>query len=559
MPSVPSDIEIARASTPRPIEEIAAGLDLDPARIDPYGRDKAKIPLDVVASLDARPDGRLVLVTAINPTPAGEGKTTTTVGLGDALARLGRRAMICLREPSLGPCFGMKGGAAGGGYAQVVPMEDINLHFTGDAHAVGIAHNLLAAAIDNHLHHGNALGIDPRRLLWPRVLDLNERALRDVVVGLGGLGNSVPRETGFVITAASEVMAALCLARSLEDLRARLGRMIVGQSYDRAWLTAADLNVAGAMTVLLKDALAPNLVQSLEGTPAFVHGGPFGNIAHGCNSVVATRAALKLADYTVTEAGFGADLGAEKFFDIKCRSAGLEPDACVLVATVRALKHHGGVGRGALEAPDPGSVARGLPHLRQHVENLWRFGMPVVVAVNVFAGDTSEEIDVVLRAADDLTVPVVRADHWEKGGEGALELARAVVERVEAGKADLHLLYPDELPPLDKVRRICRQIYRADDIIADTTLRKRIRALQDRGFGDLPICMAKTQASFSTDPHLRGTPRHFDVPLRDVQVCAGAGFVLVLTGEILRMPGLPRRPAAEDIDVDEHGEVVGLF
>ncbi len=555
----PSDIEIAREAKLLPIEEVAARLDISADDLVPYGRNKAKVALSLLPRLEGRPQAKLVLVTAISPTPAGEGKTTTTVGLGDALNRIGKRTVVCLREPSLGPCFGMKGGAAGGGRAQVVPMEDINLHFTGDFHAIGMAHNLLAAMVDNHIHQGNVLGIDPRRVTWKRVLDNNDRALRDIVRGLGGIGNSRPRESGFEITAASEVMAAFALAVSLVDLRERLGRIEVGRTFSREPVTAADIGAQGAMTTLLKDALAPNLVQTLENNPAFVHAGPFGNIAHGCNSVLATRMALGLSDYTLTEAGFGADLGAEKFFDIKCRAAGLRPDAAVLVATIRALKFQAGVELSALSTPDPQAVERGIEHLEKHVENVRRFGVPVLVCINEFVGDHPDELDVLLRAAERIDAKVVGSRHWEHGGAGAEDLARALVETVDQGKADFRPLYPDHSSLLAKVKRIAREVYGADDIIADSKLRARFHALEERGFGHLPICMAKTQYSFSTDPALKGRPRGFDIPLRDVELRAGAGFVLVLTGSILTMPGLPKVPAANAIDVDGEGRVVGLF
>jgi formate--tetrahydrofolate ligase len=558
-PDQTHDIDIARAARLLPIDEVAGELGVGPDELAPYGRHKAKVSLGLLERLEDGPSGRLVLVTAINPTPAGEGKTTTTVGLGDALNRLGKRAVICLREPSLGPCFGVKGGAAGGGRAQVVPMEDINLHFTGDFHAVTTAHNLLAAMVDNHLHHGNALGLDARRLSWKRTIDLNDRALRDVVVGLGGTGNSVPRETGFEITAASEVMAVLTLASSLADLRERLGRIVVGRSFDKRPVTAADLHAQGAMTALLKDALAPNLVQTLENNPAFVHGGPFGNIAHGCNSLVATRLALKLGEYVVTEAGFGSDLGGEKFFDIKCRVGDLRPDAAVVVATVRALKCQAGVPRADLGRPDPEAVARGLDHLARHVENVRRFGVPALVCLNAFTSDSDEETAVVLGAAASLGVEVVRSDHWQRGGEGAEDLARAVVALAESGKADFRPLYPDSEPLMAKIKRVVREVYGADDVIADTRLRQKLRDLEAAGHGHLPVCLAKTQYSLSTDPKLLGRPRSFDVPLRDVELRAGAGFVLVLTGDVLTMPGLPRVPAADDIDVDPQGRITGLF
>jgi len=559
MTSYPSDLDIARAATLRPMHEIGAKLGLSAEELEPYGRTKAKVPLSVLDRVAGKPQGKLILVTAVSPTPAGEGKTTTTVGLGDGLNRLGKQTTLCLREPSLGPCFGMKGGAAGGGKAQVVPMEDINLHFTGDFHAITSAHNLLAAALDNHIHHGNELGIDPRRVSWTRVLDLNERALRDIVVGLGGLGNSVPRETGFEITAASEVMAVFALASDLQDLKARLGRLRVALTYDKQPVTAADLNMHGAMTALLRDALAPNLVQTLEGNPAFVHAGPFGNIAHGCNSLVATRMSLGLSDYTVTEAGFGADLGAEKFFDIKCRVGELRPDATVLVATVRALKHQGGAALKGLGDEHPEALAAGIEHMEKHVENLLRYGVPVIVCVNAFVTDRPEEIATLLAAGERLGVPVVRSDHWARGGEGALELAQAVIDAVESGVADFVPLYSDELGLVDKVRRIAQEVYGADDIVAEPRLLNAFKRLEDEGHGGLPICMAKTQYSFSTDPKLLGRPRGFDVPLRDVVLKAGAGFVLVLTGDILTMPGLPKVPSAEAMDVDAEGRIVGLF
>ncbi len=556
---VPSDIDVARAAHMLPIAEVAARLGITADELRPYGHDKAKVDRRVFEDRKDGPDGKLVLVTAINPTPAGEGKTTTTVGLGDALNRIGRRTAICLREPSLGPCFGMKGGAAGGGYAQVVPMEDINLHFTGDFHAIGMAHNLLAAAIDNHIHQGNALGIDPRRVTWKRTIDLNDRALRDIVIGLGGPTHSMPRETGFEITAASEVMAIFCLAESLADLRERLGKIIIGHTYDRKPVPAAELGVQGAMTALLRDALAPNLVQTLENNPAFVHGGPFANIAHGCNSVAATRLALKLADVVVTEAGFGADLGAEKFFDIKCRSAGLRPDAVVIVATIRALKLQGGAKQKELDHPAPKTLERGIGNLARHVESVRGFGLPLVVAINKFTGDTDEEVATVERAASELGAKAVRADHWAHGGAGAEDLAREVARLLDEETPAFELLYPDDVPLLDKVRTICQRVYGAEDIVADTKLRARFRKLDAEGFGHMPICMAKTQYSLSTDPDLKGRPKNFHVPLRDIEVRAGAGFLLVLTGSILTMPGLPRRPSAESIDVDEQGEIVGLF
>jgi len=555
----PSDIEIAQAAVLQPIRDIAAKLDIDDADLVPYGHDKAKISRGLRHRLADKPDGKLVLVTAINPTKAGEGKTTTTVGLGDALARLGQRSMICLREPSLGPCFGMKGGAAGGGRAQVVPMEDINLHFTGDFHAISMAHNLLAAAIDNHIHQGNKLGLDPRRITWKRTIDLNERALRDIVIGLGGVGNSMPRESGFEITAASEIMAIFCLADSLADLKERLGRIHIGRTFDRKLVEAKELNVHGAMTALLRDAFSPNLVQTLEGNPAFVHGGPFGNIAHGCNSVSATKLALKLADVVVTEAGFGADLGAQKFFDIKCRSSGLKPDGAVIVATIRALKLQGGASDKELLERSDKTLARGVSNLAAHIESVKGYGLPVIVALNAFVTDHDEEIAIVAKEVEALGATLVRSDHWAKGGEGAEDLGRAVVDMLEKGGADFELLYKDDIPLIDKARTIAQRTYGAEDIVANTKLRKQFRKLDDEGFGHLPICMAKTQYSLSTDPKLMGRPKNFHVPLREVKVCNGAGFVLVVTGEIMTMPGLPRVPAANSIDVDEDGRITGLF
>jgi len=555
----PSDIEIAREAVLKPIGEIAAGLGIEDENLVPYGHNKAKVSLDLCREVEKREPGKLVLVTAISPTPAGEGKTTTSVGLGDALNRVGKKTALCLREPSLGPCFGMKGGAAGGGYAQVVPMEDINLHFTGDMHAISMAHNLLAAMIDNHIHQGNALGIDVRKIAWRRVVDLNDRALRQVVVGLGGTGNSVPRETGFDITAASEVMAIFALSRSLEDLRERLGRIVVAHTRSGDAITAGDLNAQGAMTTLLRDALAPNLVQTLENNPAFIHGGPFGNIAHGCSSLIATRLAQGLAEYTVTEAGFGSDLGAEKFFNIKCRVGELRPDAAVLVATVRALKSQGGAKLKELGNEDVGAVEKGLDHLQKHVDNLRGFGVPVVVCLNSFVTDTEAEEAAVFGAAERLGASVVKSTHWEHGGAGAEDLAHAVIAAVEGGTADFKPLYASDQPLVEKVKTIVREIYGADDIIASTKLRNLFRRYEADGYGDLPICMAKTQYSLSTDPALKGAPSGFDIPIRDVELRAGAGFLLVLAGSIMTMTGLPKKPAAEEIDVDSDGKIVGLF
>jgi formate--tetrahydrofolate ligase len=556
---LPPDIEIARRAKIRPIGEIAEKLGIGNGYLEHYGHYKAKIPLELYHRLDSSPVGKLVLVTAINPTPAGEGKTTTSIGLCDALNRIGKKACVCLREPSMGPCFGMKGGAAGGGYAQVAPMEDINLHFTGDFHAIELAHNLLAAMLDNHVHQGNVLNIDPRRIIWKRVVDMNDRALRNIIVGLGGTNNSVPHESGYDITVASEVMASFCLSESLKELKDRLGRIIVAYTRDRKPVTAADLKAHGAMAVLLKNAIKPNLVQTLENNPALIHGGPFANIAHGCNSLIATKLSMRLAEYTVTEAGFGADLGAEKFFNIKCRMAGIKPDAVVIVATVRALKMHGGVPLKELAKPNVESLDKGVENLKKHIENVHRFGLPVVVAINHFDSDTEEEIQFIKDKCAYLSVKIVTANHWAEGGNGAEELARAVVEVVEHTKTDFSLLYPDTCTLWQKVGIICREIYGATDVLADKKLRDKFHALQEAGFGHLPICMAKTQYSLSTDPQLVGRPKNFDVPLRDVTVAAGAGFVVVFTGEIMTMPGLPKIPAAESIDIDETGQVVGLF
>ena len=554
-----SDIEIARAARMAPIEEVAGDLGIGAEHLHLYGRYKAKISLDFVDSLRQRPSGKLILVTAITPTPAGEGKTTTTVGLGDGLNRLGKKAIICLREPSLGPCFGIKGGAAGGGYAQVVPMEDINLHFTGDIHAVGAAHNLLSALIDNHIYWGNALGIDTRRVSWRRVMDMNERALRDVVVSLGGVANGFPRQTGFDISVASEVMAILCLADDLEDLQRRLGNIIIGTTRERKPICARDLKAQGSMTALLKDALMPNLVQTLENNPAFIHGGPFANIAHGCNSVAATRSALKLAEYTITEAGFGADLGAEKFFNIKCRKAGFRPDAVVVVASLRALKMHGGVAKGELTEPDPGAVRAGLDNLGRHIRNIGHFGVPAVVAVNRFTTDTEAEIEVVRERCTEFGVDAFACNHWAEGGAGTEEMARKIIELTDGGSAQFRTLYDDELSLWEKARAIARNIYGADDIIADKKVRDQFAQFQSEGFGHFPVCMAKTQYSFSTDPNLKGAPSNYVVPIRELRLAAGAEFLVVICGEIMTMPGLPRTPAANSIFVNEKGEIEGLF
>jgi len=554
-----SDIDIARAAEKRPIAEVAAKLNIHVDDLEMYGNIKAKISPEFIKSVKDRKDGKLILVTAINPTPAGEGKTTTTIGLGDALNQIGKQASVCLREPSLGPCFGVKGGAAGGGYAQVVPMEDINLHFTGDFHAIGLAHNLLSAAIDNHLQQGNDLNLDPRRIEWKRVMDMNDRALRNVTIGLGGPAHGVPRESGFDITVASEVMAIFCLANTLAELKEKLGDAVVGYTYDQKPVTARDLKVHGAMTVLLKDAFSPNLVQTLEHTPAFVHGGPFANIAHGCNSVVATRLSMKLSDYTVTEAGFGADLGAEKFLDIKCRKAGITPSAVVIVATIRALKLHGGVPLKEVNNENLEAVAKGVENLKKHIENIHQFGLPVVVAVNKFVTDTDEEVKTVQSKCDYLGVQVIEANHWAEGGKGAVELAEAVVDLVENHENDFHYLYEDDMPLWDKVKTVAQKIYGADNIQGDQKLRDRFTALEAAGYGNLPICMAKTQYSFSTDPALKGRPTGFDIPLREVRLSAGAGFIVVLAGDVMTMPGLPKKPAAEVIDINENGDIIGLF
>ena len=552
-----SDIEIARAARLKPISEIAAKIGAPKSALRPFGRFIAKLEYDFLKSLSNRPEGKLILVTAISPTPAGEGKTTTTIGLGDALNRIGKKTMICLREPSLGPCFGVKGGATGGGYAQVVPMDEINLHFTGDFHAITSAHNLLAAMIDNHMYWGNALNLDQRRVAWRRALDMNDRALRETVVGLGA-GNGFPREDGFDITVASEVMAVFCLATSLEELEEQLGRMVVGWARDKRQISVSDLKASGAMTALLKEAFKPNLVQTLEGSPALVHGGPFANIAHGCNSVMATRAALKLADYVVTEAGFGADLGAEKFFDIKCRKAGLKPAATVLVATVRALKMHGGVAKDALGAENLSALEAGLSNLTRHIANLRKFGLPVVVAINRFETDSAAELAFVEKTvARDFGVKAVICDHWARGGAGAEGLAHVVAELADAGEAKFRPLYGDEMSLWDKTLTIAREIYGAADITAEASVRAKFRELESAGWGRLPICVAKTQYSFSDDPSLLGAPSGHVPRIRDVRLRAGAGFVVVLMGDISTMPGLPRTPAAERIRV-VNGEIDGL-
>ena len=557
--TVPTDIEIAQAAAIDPIQTIGARLDIPADAQIPYGHDKAKLSGDFLRSLAGRPDGKLILVTAISPTPAGEGKTTTTVGLGDALNRIGKRATICLREPSLGPCFGMKGGAAGGGYAQVVPMTDINLHFTGDFHAIGAANNLLAALIDNHMHWDNELNIDPRRVTWRRVVDMNDRTLRNITTGLGGFHNGVVREAGFDITVASEIMAIFCLATDLQDLEDRLGNIVLGYTRQNEPVTVRKLGAQGSMTALLRDAFQPNLVQTLENNPAFMHGGPFANIAHGCNSVVATKTALKLADYVVTEAGFGADLGAEKFFDIKCRKAGLAPDAAVLVATIRALKMQGGVARDALGTEDVDAVRRGLKNLGRHIRNIGKFGVPVVVAINEFTLDTQAEIDVVAEYCESLGTQAIRCTHWRDGGKGAVGLAEAVVGLADSGAAQFRPLYSDDVSLWEKMQRVAREIYGAEDIIADKKIRQQFARLDADGYGHYPICVAKTQYSFSTDPNLLGAPTDHVVPIREVRLAAGAEFVVVICGAIMTMPGLPRKPAAFGIGVNEEGRIEGLF
>lgn len=554
-----SDIEIARAASKQPIQEIGAKLGIPSEHLLPYGHDKAKVSADFIRSVNGNANGKLILVTAINPTPAGEGKTTTTVGLGDGLNRIGKKAAICIREASLGPCFGIKGGAAGGGYAQVVPMEDMNLHFTGDFHAITSAHNLLSAMIDNHIYWGNDLGIDQRRIAWRRVMDMNDRALREIVCSLGGVANGFPREGGFDITVASEVMAILCLSNDLKDLEKRLGDIIIGYRRDKSAVYARDIKADGAMAVLLKDAMQPNLVQTLENNPAFVHGGPFANIAHGCNSVVATSTALKLADYVVTEAGFGADLGAEKFFNIKCRKAGLKPSAAVIVATVRALKMNGGVGKDDLAAENVEAVTRGCANLGRHIENVKQFGVPAVVAINHFVSDTDAEIAAIQSYVASLGAEAILCKHWALGSEGIEDLARKVVELAESGASQFAPLYADDMHLFDKIETIARRIYRAEEVIADKTVRDQLRDWEAKGYGDLPICMAKTQYSFSTDPNLRGAPSGHVVPIREVRLAAGAGFIVVVTGTIMTMPGLPRVPSSEKIFLNDLGQIEGLF
>ena len=559
MANYPSDLEIANAANKKPINEIANTLDIDEKHLVRFGDDKAKLNTEFTNSLSKNEDGKLILVTAISPTPAGEGKTTTSVGLVDGLCHIGKKAMICLREPSLGPCFGMKGGAAGGGYAQVIPMTDINLHFTGDFHAIGAAHNLLSALIDNHIHWSNELNIDPRRITWKRVVDMNDRSLRDITCGLGGTGNGIPRQSGFDITVASEIMAVFCLASDIDDLQKRIGNIVIGYTRSNEPVRAKELNADGAITALLKDAFQPNLVQTLENNPAFMHGGPFANIAHGCNSVVSTKTALKLADYVVTEAGFGADLGAEKFFDIKCRKSGLKPDAVVLVATTKALKMHGGVKKEDLGAENVDAVSMGCKNLEKHIENIGKFGVPVVVAINDYVTDTAKEHTAIINYCKNLGVQCKISSHWEKGGEGAADLAEEVVKIADSNSAEFKTLYDNKMSLWDKTQYIAQNIYGAADIIADKKVRNQFKKLEDDGFGEYPICMAKTQYSFSTDPLLMGAPSGHDVPIREVRLSAGAEFVVVVCGEIMTMPGLPRVPASEAIGLDENQEIKGLF
>ncbi|WP_172293180.1 formate--tetrahydrofolate ligase [Pseudoruegeria sp. HB172150] len=554
-----SDIEIARAAKKKPIQEIGARLGIPAEHLLPYGHDKAKVGQEFIQSIQDRPQGKLILVTAVNPTPAGEGKTTTTVGLGDGLNAIGKKAAICIREASLGPCFGMKGGAAGGGYAQVVPMEDMNLHFTGDFHAITSAHNLLCALLDNHIYWGNEQEIDIRRVALRRVMDMNDRALREIVCSLGGVANGFPRQGGFDITVASEVMAILCLATGLKDLQKRLGDIIVAYRRDRTPVYARDIKADGAMTVLLKDAMQPNLVQTLENNPAFVHGGPFANIAHGCNSVMATTTALRLADYVVTEAGFGADLGAEKFFDIKCRKAGLKPAAAVIVATVRAMKMNGGVPKDNLAAENVEAVKKGCANLGRHVENVKSFGVPAVVAINHFVSDTEAEIQAVIDYVESHGSKAILCRHWAEGSKGITALAEHVVKMIEGGSAQFGPLYPDAMPLFEKIETVAKRIYRADAVLADKTIRTQLKQWEEQGYGHLPVCMAKTQYSFSTDPNLRGAPVGHSLPVREVRLSAGAGFVVVICGEIMTMPGLPRVPSAESICLNENGEIEGLF
>ena len=559
MSTYPSDLEIASAANKISIDKVAATIDITDKDLIKFGDDKAKISSSLIEKLKKNEDGKLILVTAISPTPAGEGKTTTSVGLVDGLCHIGKKAMICLREPSLGPCFGMKGGAAGGGYAQVIPMTDINLHFTGDFHAIGAAHNLLSALIDNHIHWDNQLNIDPRRITWKRVVDMNDRSLRDITCGLGGTGNGIPRQSGFDITVASEIMAVFCLASDIDDLQKRIGNIVIGYTKDNDPVRAKQLNADGAITALLKDAFKPNLVQTLENNPAFMHGGPFANIAHGCNSVVSTKTALKLADYVVTEAGFGADLGAEKFFDIKCRKSGLKPDAVVLVATTKALKMHGGVKKDELNIENIQAVVKGCENLGRHIENIGKFGVPVIVAINDYVTDTAEEHKQIINFCKNVGVQCKISSHWEKGGEGAADLAKEVAKIADSNSAEFKTLYPDDMSLWDKTEHIAKNIYGAAEIIADKKVRNQFLKLEKDGFGDYPVCMAKTQYSFSTDPLLMGAPKGHEVPIREVRLSAGAEFIVVVCGEIMTMPGLPRVPSAEAIGLDENKEIKGLF
>ena len=559
MTSYPSDLEIANAAAKKPIQEIAKSINIDEKALIKFGDDKAKLNADFIDSLSKNKSGKLILVTAISPTPAGEGKTTTSVGLVDGLCHIGKKAMICLREPSLGPCFGMKGGAAGGGYAQVIPMTDINLHFTGDFHAIGAAHNLLSALIDNHIHWDNQLNIDPRRITWKRVVDMNDRSLRDITCGLGGTGNGIPRQSGFDITVASEIMAVFCLASDIKDLQKRIGNIVIGYTRSNEPVRAEQLNAEGAITALLKDAFQPNLVQTLENNPAFMHGGPFANIAHGCNSVISTKTALKLADYVVTEAGFGADLGAEKFFNIKCRKSDLKPSAVVLVATTKALKMHGGVKKEDLSSENVEAVTNGCKNLEKHIQNISKFGVPVVVAINDYVTDTENEHKAIINYCKNLGIQCKISSHWEKGGEGAAELAEEVAKIADSDLSEFKTLYDDNMLLWDKTKHIAQNIYGAEDIIADKKVRNQFKKLENDGFGSYPICMAKTQYSFSTDPLLMGAPTGHEVPIREVRLSAGAEFIVVVCGEIMTMPGLPRVPAAEAIGLDENNEIAGLF
>ena len=559
MKKYPSDLEIAQAAKKEPIRDIANKLDIDSSGLIPFGNDKAKITYDFIDKVKNNKDGNLILVTAISPTPAGEGKTTTSVGLVDGLCFIGKKAMICLREPSLGPCFGMKGGAAGGGYAQVIPMTDINLHFTGDFHAIGAAHNLLSAVIDNHIHWENQLDIDPRRITWKRVVDMNDRALRDITTGLGGPGNGIPRQGGFDITVASEIMAVFCLATDLDDLQKRIGNIVIGYTRKKEPVKVSQLDVQGAMTALLRDAFQPNLVQTLENNPALMHGGPFANIAHGCNSVIATKTALKMADYVVTEAGFGADLGAEKFFDIKCRKAGLHPDAVVLVATTKALKMHGGIDKSNLTAENVDAIKKGCENLGRHIRNIGQYGVPVTVGINGYITDTENEHQAIIDYCKQFDVECKISTHWSDGGKGAQDLARHVTEMIEHQKSQFRTLYDDNISLWEKVRHIARSIYGAEDIIADKKVRAQFEEFEKAGYGHYPVCMAKTQYSFSTDPQLMGAPSGHDVPIREIRLASGAEFIVVICGDVMTMPGLPRKPASENIGINQEKEITGLF